>query len=43
VAIAPYHDFDSKIPAQIKTDIETIKTGILRGTISVDRRHTRKP
>jgi basic membrane protein A len=36
VAIAPYHDFDSKIPANVKTDIETIKQGIIDGKISVD-------
>ena len=27
VSIAPYHDFDSKIPAKVKTDIETLKAG----------------
>ena len=36
VEIAPYHDFDSKIPANIKADIETIKGGIIDGSISVD-------
>jgi basic membrane protein A len=36
VAIAPYHDFDSQIPAKIKADIETIKAGIIAGTIKVD-------
>ncbi len=36
VAIAPYHDFDSKIPAQLKSDIDTIKAGIIAGTIKVD-------
>ena len=36
VSIAPYHDFDSKIPAKVKTDIEAIKQGIIAGKISVD-------
>lgn len=36
VAIAPYHDFDSKIPAKVKADIDTIKAGIIAGTIKVD-------
>jgi basic membrane protein A len=36
VAIAPYHDYDSKIPAKVKADIETIKQGIIAGSVSVD-------
>ena len=36
VAIAPYHDFDGKIPAKVKSDIETIKQGIIDGSVSVD-------
>ncbi len=36
VAIAPYHDFEKKIPAKVKSDIETIKQGVIAGTISVD-------
>ena len=36
VAIAPYHDYDSKIPAQLKADIESIKADIIAGKISVD-------
>ncbi len=36
VSIAPYHDFDSKIPDQVKAEIETLKQGIIAGTISVD-------
>jgi basic membrane protein A len=36
VSIAPYHDFDSKIPASVKSDIDTIRQGIIAGTISVD-------
>src|SRR4029077_5826163 len=36
VGLAPYHDFDSKIPSALKTEIDTIKQGIIGGTISVD-------
>ncbi len=43
VAIAPYHDYDSKIPAKLKADIETIKAAIIAGTISVDPKSYPKP
>ncbi len=43
VDIAPYHDYDSKIPAQLKADIETIKAGIIAGSISVDPKSYPKP
>ncbi|MGA2976282.1 MAG: BMP family ABC transporter substrate-binding protein [Spirochaetia bacterium] len=43
VAIAPYHDYDSKIPAKLKADITTIKAGIIGGTISVDPKSYPKP
>ena len=33
VSMAPYHDFDAQIPDSIKTEIETIKSGIIGGTI----------
>lgn len=36
VSIAPYHDYDSKIPASLKSEIETIKQGIINGSVSVD-------
>jgi basic membrane protein A len=36
VSIAPYHDFDSKIPASVKSDIDALRKGIIAGTISVD-------
>jgi basic membrane protein A and related proteins len=35
VGLAPYHDFDSQIPAALKAEIEMIKQGIIAGTISV--------
>jgi len=36
VALAPYHDFENKIPANVKTEIDKLKQGIIDGTISVD-------
>jgi basic membrane protein A len=35
VALAPYHQFDSKIPSSLKSELDTIKQGIISGTISV--------
>lgn len=34
VGIAPYHDYDNVIPDSIKTEIESIKAGIIDGSIS---------
>jgi basic membrane protein A len=36
VGLAPYHQFDSKIPSSLKSEIDQIKQGIIGGTISVD-------
>ncbi len=36
VALAPFHDFQSKIPAKVQTALQTIKAGIESGKISVD-------
>jgi basic membrane protein A and related proteins len=36
VGLAPYHDFDSQIPSSLKGEIDTIKAGIIAGSISVD-------
>jgi basic membrane protein A and related proteins len=36
VGLAPYHQFDSKIPSALKSEIDTIKTSIIGGSISVD-------
>jgi basic membrane protein A len=33
VDIAPFHDLDSVVPAKVKTDLETIRAGIVSGTI----------
>ncbi len=35
VGIAPYHDLDSAVPADVKAEIEEIKKGIMDGKISV--------
>jgi basic membrane protein A len=36
VDIAPYHEFDSKIPADLKSKIDELKQGIIDGTVSAD-------
>jgi basic membrane protein A and related proteins len=36
VALAPYHDYASKIPANVKAQLATIKAGIISGKISVN-------
>lgn len=33
--IAPFHDFDSKVPATLKSDLDTIKAGIISGKIAI--------
>jgi basic membrane protein A len=35
VGIAPYHDLDSAVPAELKSEIEAIQKGIIDGSISV--------
>jgi basic membrane protein A len=35
VALAPFHDLDSAVPADLKAELETIKAGIIDGSISV--------
>jgi basic membrane protein A len=34
--LAPFHDFESKIPDAVKSELQTIKKGIIDGSISVD-------
>lgn len=36
VGIAPYHDFDSQVPQDLKTKIDELKQGIIDGSVSVD-------
>jgi basic membrane protein A len=35
VGLAPFHDYDAQIPAALKAELDTIKQGIIAGTISV--------
>jgi basic membrane protein A len=36
VDIAPFHDFDSKVPAEVKTAVEQLKKDIISGAVTVD-------
>lgn len=36
VSIAPYHEFDSKIPADLKAEVDKLKQDIISGTIKVE-------
>ncbi|WP_229399907.1 BMP family lipoprotein [Micromonospora okii] len=35
VALAPYHEFDSKVPAELKAEVEKLKADIAAGTVTV--------
>jgi basic membrane protein A len=35
VQLAPYHDFDSKVPAELKTEIDKLKQDIISGAVKV--------
>ena len=35
VSIAPYHEFDSKIPADLKSEVDKLKADIVAGTVKV--------
>lgn len=35
VAIAPYHDFESEVPEELKSEIDELREGIIAGDISV--------
>jgi basic membrane protein A len=35
VALAPYHSFDASIPAELKSEVDAIKAGIMNGSINV--------
>jgi basic membrane protein A and related proteins len=35
VGLAPYHDFDSKVPADLKSEIDKLKEDIISGTVQV--------
>lgn len=34
--LGPYHDFDSKVPAELKSELETIKKDIISGKITIE-------
>jgi basic membrane protein A len=34
--LAPFHEFDSKVPAELKTELDQIKSDITSGTIKID-------
>ena len=35
VLLAPFHDFDATIPAELKTEIDALKAEIAAGTVKV--------
>ena len=35
VSIAPYHDFDSLVPAELKAEVDKLKADIIAGTVTV--------
>ncbi|MGZ8562021.1 MAG: BMP family lipoprotein [Candidatus Limnocylindria bacterium] len=36
VGMAPFHDFESKVPAALSSEIETLKAGLVDGSIAAD-------
>jgi basic membrane protein A len=36
VGIAPYHDFDSKVPQDLQSKVDELKQGIIDGSVSAD-------
>ena len=36
VGIAPFHDYESKVPADLQGELDTIKAGIIDGSITVE-------
>lgn len=34
--LAPFHDFDSKVPAELKTEVDTLKADIVSGKITIE-------
>jgi basic membrane protein A len=35
VELAPYHDFDGKVPAELKTEVDKLRQDIISGTVKV--------
>lgn len=42
VALAPFHDYDSKVPADLKKELDEIKAGIISGDIKVESKASPK-
>jgi basic membrane protein A and related proteins len=36
VSLAPYHEFESKVPAELKAEVDKLKADIISGTIKVE-------
>lgn len=36
VGMAPFHNFDSKVPAALKTEIDTLKAALIDGSVTAD-------
>ncbi len=36
VDMAPFHNFDSQVPADLKTELAKVKQDLISGTITVD-------
>ena len=34
--LAPFHDFDGKVPAELKTELDTLKADIISGKIKIE-------
>jgi basic membrane protein A len=43
VALAPYHDFDAKIPADLKAEIEQLKADLIAGKVTLSPDFVIKP
>ena len=40
VGLAPYHDFDSKVPADLKKEVDQLKADIISGKIKVESKNS---
>ena len=36
VGMAPFHDFDSQVPADLKTELDAAKAALIDGSLTVD-------
>jgi basic membrane protein A len=34
--LAPYHQFDSRVPAELKAEVDKVKADIIAGTITIE-------